>query len=398
MNSLTKLDFYANWVSIIKGDLNRIGGPLVFANHPGLDSIQLPFQGTDTEIAIINAALQDIFGYTAFVCLLAGIMTFREDSTRTLGYAIDFWNHPLDLQTKLLRKFVGRGLFDLKKGDIADTFLTHAPSFKRSKYWISLFTLGFKREQMITPIGQTIIDHYFTTFNPENYADYLYASHRLLDAIFSDYMGEYKMTPVLNKKSINGRIEAFNLLYGLFKPAFKTITQKHSGQETFLVNKLMQKTMDPLDKRQDPVGIDLYGLGKYHSSTTIKLGTKGRYASVSYEVDYDTLTKAFLTNRLTEDFLFTWLSSFSNIQNREISNYFLDFNYIWNSASIEIDGVQKVFSERFEEAYNILKGVIDMVTTTAPLKVKLYGRTEGGINNKLTIKTKPRPDGILPFI
>jgi len=39
---------------------------------------------------MIDAALQDVFGYTAFVCLLSGIMTFAEDSSQSLGYKISF--------------------------------------------------------------------------------------------------------------------------------------------------------------------------------------------------------------------------------------------------------------------------------------------------------------------
>ncbi|KKN36693.1 hypothetical protein LCGC14_0771070, partial [marine sediment metagenome] len=381
VNSITKLSFYTNWLSIIKGDLNRQGGPLVFGAHPGLDLIPLPFQGTDKEIAMIDAALQDIFGYPAFVSLLAGIMTFAEDSTRSLGYAIDFWNHPYELQSKLLRNFVGRGVYDTHPKDLANTFLSSMKGM-RARYWLSLFAIGFRRERVITPATNTLINNYFIRFEPKGFSDYIYASHRLLDAMFSDYMGLSKEIREVNKKGLKGRKEAFSLLYEAFKPAFGKITQKHSGQESFWVNELIKDVMNPFNKVHDVVHL-LFNLDKSGTSTSIKLvNSMDRLSTFDFEIDYNTLRESFFNRKLTENFLTTWTYSYNSMHDRATSSYFNDFDIVWDLHQLGF---------KLSEAYRVISDALGMIPKTSSeiVKVEFYARTENGIDRKVKISGKP---------
>jgi hypothetical protein len=372
--------------------LNRLGGPLVFNDHPNIKDIT-PLSETkktfeDGDILKIDEVLKDVFGYPAFVCLLAGIMTFAEDSSQSLGFRIDFLKHSNVIQSKLLKDFVGRALNDQSKKAITQNILTQMGLEGREKFWTSLFVFGFNRKQMVTPTNSYFIENYFRTFNPEFRYDYQEAISLFLSKSYSQYMGELKKVYELNKMNLEGRQEIFNFLNSLLLSSLESVDLKHSGQETWLVNQLMKYTISPTAEANDLTRKLLF-LQTKHKSTSIRLGTGlvGHTApTVAFEVSLDTLENAFESNKLTVDTLYTWLFSYESIQNRITStaNYYNDFNIVWNS---DRDG--KEFNERFYDAYKALFDMIDMVPKTADLKVELYARTENGIDRNLDITTKP---------
>ncbi len=135
----------------------------------------------------------------------------------------------------------------------------------------------------------------------------------------------------------------------------------------------------------------LYSLASTHDGKVIKLGPEGK-TSVSFEVDYDILQYFIDSGMMTSNALYTWQYSHLYVNNRRTSNYFNDFNLIWNSER-EIDGEMTSFAERFEKAYNVIDDIIKMVPKDdTNLKVEFYARTEGGIDKNLPITGKP--DGI----
>ncbi|KKN42980.1 hypothetical protein LCGC14_0707860, partial [marine sediment metagenome] len=403
VNNINKYEFYIAWLNIMKSG----AGVLVFSGHPSLSSITPFLDGnnnliiTDNDIAIINTALIDIFGYTAFVCLLAGIMTFRENSADSQGYKINFLKHDRLLQTDLLRNFVGRS-FERPFGDITESFLISNSNllYYRTRYWWSLFSFGFIREQIVYPSGNYFADNYFSRFEPETTRDYRDALDQMITKSFSGYASSD-----LIEKEVRGRIEIVNFLLEQFEGAYRSLTPMHSGQKIFLVNQLIKNIILPETIARDfTVKLLQLQMG-VSKSTSIKLGTtiggaSGGAPSIQFEVNDDLVIERILgenfKNSLTIDALYTMIHSYSQVGKRNVfgvsdyQNYFLDFDLPWNDNIREVDGKQMVFKDRFIEAHNILLEAIQKIpATTGTLKVELYGRSEGGINKNDEISAKP---------
>ncbi len=383
---LSKKSFYEAWLTIMQKDLGESdsdpGNLFVFGNHKNLRDIpnnrpwvqggDTSFEGTDEEIARIDTALIDKFGYPAFVCLLAGIMTFKEDFSRTLGYGIDFINHPQEEQSKMLRGFVGRAFHDTREDVISKDFLfrlTRNSEYRQATYWGSVFAFGFRRERDIIPYGSNFLDKYFALLEPKSSDDYLDAKNMLLNDIFSIYIGENKKVPELNKMNFNGRKEVFNFLFDLFSKAYQNKLPSHSGEKTFLTNKLIEYIMASNSKVKDFVSL-LNKIIRTHSAQSFQIG------SIKFEVNYDTLMDAFTRNKLTLNALYTFLFSYATIANRE-QVYFNDFDLAWKSSR---DG--KSFDERFEAAHDTIKTMIEKIPNDGSniVKVKFYPRKRGGID------------------
>ncbi len=175
-NDITPQQFYQEWFNKIQIDLN-LQTPLVFGEHKSLKSVS--FTGSSGQIAMIDAALQDVFGYPAFICLLGGIMIFSEDSSQNLGYRIDFIKHTQEDQAILLRNFLGRVLHDSNPKSIADQYLSgQLRRFPvRTFYWAEAFLFGFRRgNTIINPSSNYFTDNYYSTFEPELISDFSFAT------------------------------------------------------------------------------------------------------------------------------------------------------------------------------------------------------------------------------
>ncbi|KKM83073.1 hypothetical protein LCGC14_1313080 [marine sediment metagenome] len=383
---LSKKSFYEGWLTIMQKDLGESdsnpGNLFVFGNHknlrdipndrPWMQGADTSFEGTNDEIARIDAALIDKFGFPAFVSLLAGIMTFKEDSSRTLGYGIDFINHPREFQSKMLRNFVGRAFHDTKDKPIGNRFfnnLVSSSKYRQASYWGSIFTLGFKRERYIIPFSSEFLDKYFQVLSPKGPLDYLDARNMILNKIFSIYIGENKKTPELNKMNFYGRKEIFNFLFDLLSKTYENKVPRHSGEKTFLANRLIQYIMASTSAKKDFVH-KLNILLRTHSTQSFAIG------GVEFEVDYDTLIDMFTRNKLTLNSLYTFLFSRETIANRD-HIYYNDFDLAWKS-----NRDSKGFDERFETAHDIIKSMIEKIPNDGSnvIKVKFYPRKRGGID------------------
>ncbi len=385
-NSVNKKDFYSAWCEQIKTNLQLLPPQRVFdIRHSGILSIST-FAGTDEEYAMIDAALIDTFGYPAFVSLLAGIMTFIEDSSQSLGYDIQFLNHPQDLQSDLLRDFVGMGLYSPRNDPIVGHFLSNL-HIEELAYWTGIFTFGFKRKTFVTPTDNFFIENYFDVFDPASNVDYLHAQNYLIEISLSKYLGEAKKVRELNKMNIKGRQEIFEFLYKFLD----SYVFPYPGQKTWLANKLMQQIITPTSSgmSNDPVS-NLYRLGKTRSSVLFKLGSKYYPATVSFEVNEELLNNAFLDGMLTANTAYTWLFSGETVNNRKISAYYNDFNLIWYSER-RINGKLKRFDERLKTTYTVLEDMINKIpkSENGKVKVQFYSRTEQGIDANLRITDKP---------
>ena len=379
--NLDKFEFYIAWLTEMKSDLNRLGGPLVFSDHPTLNTITTYMENgkeklDGNSIALIDAALQDIFGYTAFVCLLSGVMTFVEDPTYSSGYRIDFLNHPAPLQAKLLNHFVGRGLYDSfpptatgLPRPFTRKFLTR---HNRLFYWTGLFTLGFRRERAINPLGSYFIENYFQNYEPDSTIDFGYAQRRIIDKSLSAYVGNFKRVTKLNDMNLIGRDEIFNFFLRTMKTAPRW-NDFDSNMQVLFINRLAQNIFNPkTDSRDFTTRLRRIQSKHITGRFGIKVGSTHFYFQVSYEM----LTKAFRESTLTINTLQSWAYTRSVIDDRAGSNFYNDFDIAWNKVGL---------GEKMFDAFNIVLRMFNMIPKGELVKIQLYGRTPDGIDSDFDI-------------
>ncbi|MHA1642116.1 MAG: hypothetical protein ACTSVX_05245, partial [Promethearchaeota archaeon] len=359
---LTIDKFYEAWLNLIKNDLAR-GTDGYFKDHRGnLES--LVFSASEDVYKKIDTALEDVFGYTTFISLLAGIMTFSEDNAHIGEYKIDFWCHNNEKQVKLLNKFVGRSLYDSRRGDLGQQYLDVDD---RHYYFASLFLFGAKRgERQIKPSSSFFLDGYFRKHIFLYHRDYKVATNRFIHRSFSEYLGKPKEVQKLNEMNMQGRLEIFIFLAKKLNDALDKITMPYEGYREFCLNLLMQRTIHPISSSTDVVLIlrDIFCTG---SSNVINIG------KASFEVTRDDLI-------ITPSILFTMVfNSYSmRARARDASGYFLDFNLVWGNLAPNI-----------KECYDVLTDILNKapVEERKLLKVEFFGRTQTGIS-RIDIKNK----------
>jgi len=83
-NSLAKLDFYKNWLSVIKKDLESGNPTGYFSGFEDLKSMTFTSNFDDTAnhelIKLMDIALIEAWGYSAFISLLSGILSISKDN------------------------------------------------------------------------------------------------------------------------------------------------------------------------------------------------------------------------------------------------------------------------------------------------------------------------------
>jgi len=114
--------------------------------------------------------------------------------------------------------------------------------------------------------------------------------------------------------------------------------------------------------------------------------TRSRSSSIAFDILQSEVKEAiFKGTILSENALYAMGFTYSRQ-----TGYFNDFDIHWNSER-QIEGKLVPFNERFEDAYGVVKDVIDKIPLTedGKVKVELYARTEDGINRNLPITEKP---------
>ncbi|MHA1985254.1 MAG: hypothetical protein ACW98D_01325 [Promethearchaeota archaeon] len=390
-NDITPQQFYEEWFNIIKNDLNR-DPPLVFGEPKSLKSVT--FTGSIDQIAMIDAALQDVFGYPAFICLLGGIMVFGEDSSQDLGYKINFVKHNQEDQATLLRDFLGRTLHDSNTKAIANQFLSgQLRRFPvRTFYWAETFLFGFRRGNVfINPPNSYFTNNYYDIFEPEIVSDFSFAT----EGILRKYYSEFISVPTKNQKHIDGRLEFFDLMNPKLKESLRIEQRRvdpniyHSGYEIILTNQLMKNIDAPSTQVNDFVS-RLENIGTTTLRDRFNLGVAYEGAGRSHWIGFEMsrngdLIPAIDGSKLTIDAFLTWRESYRVVKSRE-TGYFLDFDIALNSGLDQdlIDGYEKI------------KEMFDMVPKSAsPLKIELYARGKHGIDRNNPIKQKINAEGNL---
>jgi hypothetical protein len=351
--------FYKSWLDLIKNHLGR-GESQYFEKHRG-KLLTLEFAASEDVYMLIDNALEDAFGYTAFISLLSGIMTFSEDITISGGYKVDFWSHDNRLQVSFLNEFVGRHLGDRYSTSLSPKYLTSVP---RYKYFASLFLFGAKRgDRIIKPSSNFFIDNYYKEHILFSTTDYNRATRLFLDRSFSEFLGEPKKVLKLNEMNLKGRLEIFNFLSKKMNEALDKMGTTPENRKIFL-DLLMKRITNPKGDENDYTTI---------LREIFFTGSNGRFSvsvfgilEVSFEVTYSELI-----NDITPNQLFTMLFS---RKHRMDKGYYLDFDLIW-----------KDLAPKVKEAYNLIKKVIS--ETPQGKRVDFYQRTTDGIE---TITEKSR--------
>ncbi len=393
-NDITPQQFYQEWFNIIKNDLNPPNppSPLVFGEHKSLKSVT--FTGSSDQIAMIDAALQDVFGYPAFVLLLGGVMTFSEDSTQSFGYRIDFVKHSQQEQSTLLKDFLGRALHDTFPRDIGDKYLSGSIRgfTRRAFYWTETLLFGFRRgNSIINPPTTYFTDNYYDDFDPALVSDYSFATQEFLKRYFTEYNSVSKT----RQKHFDGRLEIFDLMFPKARESFEKERERidpsiyHSGSERIFINQLM-KNIDFPDQTAHDFVTKLKMLGTANSNERFVLGRSTEEAWggtwVAFEMTRNNdLIPAISNSKLTLDTFKTWRESNYAILNREESDYFLDFDIALNSG----------LDQDLIDAYRKIKEMFDMVPESDSLKIELYARGKNGIDRFNTINRKLNSENIL---
>ncbi|KKM69032.1 hypothetical protein LCGC14_1454910, partial [marine sediment metagenome] len=355
---VSKFNFYASWLSKIKNDLSN--GGTVFGKHPGLDS--MIFTGTDNQFAEIDAALQDVFGYIGFICLLSGIMTFAEDSGESNGYRVDFSVHPKIKQIALLNDFIGRGIYDHQSGDFSSSYLSSLEA--RLRYFTGVFMFGSKIG--LVPLENGFIDNYYYRFLPSGVKQFGDATNAFLNKHFLKYLGEPGSIKVLNEKLILGRTESFELIRSLsIKSSLKSV-------ETVQMNFLWKDFILPLSEDSDHSS-KLRGLTYKNKGFVMHL----KYGS-EFGVSTIDLNSAIDNSMITSNTYHSWLFN-ANLIGSGASNYYLDFDLV----------LKQGLDEKITSTFKKLEEIFALVPGGNTFKAKIYGRTTQGIDSRYTISSKP---------
>ncbi|KKM89650.1 hypothetical protein LCGC14_1246570, partial [marine sediment metagenome] len=354
----SRFNFYASWSSKIKNDLSNGGS--VFGSHPGLGS--MIFTGIDNQFAEIDAALQDVFGYIGFICLLSGIMTFAEDSGESSGYRVDFSVHSQIKQAELLNDFIGRGIYDHKSGDFSSNYLSSLQA--RLRYFTGIFIFGSKI--VLVPLENGFIDNYYSKFLPSGEDQFGDATNAFLNKHFLKYLGESGTIKVLNEKLILGRTESFELIRSLsIKSPLKSV-------ETAQMNFLWKDFILPLSESSD------------HSSKLRGLSykNKGFVMHLKYGPEFGVstinLNSAIDNSMITSNTYYSWLFN-ENLIGDGASNYYLDFDLVFKQG----------LDEKITSTFKKLKEIFALIPDGNTFKAKIYGRTTQGIDSRYTISSKP---------
>lgn len=381
-NSITKNQFYEAWFNIIKNDLdNQV--PVVFGKHKSLKDVTT-FTGSDREIFLINQALEDVFGYSAFICLLSGMMTFTEDSSESYGLRVDFTLHSNPLQLDLLNDFLGRGIHDTTTSKFSKRFFTLGTRYdfcKRVYYFSQIFNFGVRTDsQIITPTGSFFLDNYFIEFSPQNTYDYQYAGFHFLRRSYSQYTGNPKEVPKLNKMNIEGRAEIFDFLLNKLELILEK-SELSDSYKTILINKLMKYVIDPTQRMDFATALKQIYFRRNTDLDDIQplpitLDTAN---DIIIDVVYQELLAAFQDSSLTINTLYTWLYTGRTIAKRDTSEYYNDFDLVWSSG----------LGEKFMVTFKVLQDMFNMVPMGEELKIQFYARTRDGIDGLSRITGKP---------
>lgn len=327
---------------------------------------------------IIDAVLEDAFGFTAFMSLLSGIMTFSEDSSVSGGYKVDFWSHSDMLQIELLRNFVGRNLHGNQAGVLPDTFFK---TTRRHEYFASMFLFGSKRgNRRITTHSSYFLDWYYKRHILSSVGDYKRATDLFIQRSFSEYLesvrpltsyplGFFKDVPKLNEMSLKGRLEIYDFLVKKLVPIHMGPLSflPQSGKDIFL-NKLMERVMYPQSKSDDIVttlrnilftGSD----GNIRLDGQVSLGGKTTKFTIVLEVTYEELME-----NITPDQLFTMNFYYggANFNYR----YYLDFDLIWRDLASKVESAYNLINDKLEKA---------PIAEDEKLKVDFYQKTIEGL-------------------
>ena len=373
---VTRQQFYEEWFNIIQKDVKPPSPPnLVFKGHDSL-GVGL-YTGSDNQIAMINAALQDALGYPAFICLLAGIMTFAQDSDDSQEYRIDFSIHRSELQAKLLNDFVGRSHYDTTKGDIGPQYLSFKP--RKQIYFTGIFMFGTKLG--IMPLKNDFVANYYQLFNPKNPGDYLFAINQIINKHFSQFLGSPKEVKKLNTMLLDGVTEIYDFYENmLFDNNF---VYSSTILKTVDRVQLMRRIQNPGSRDVD-YSLFLRLLGFTKQSFEIKT-----WSGIPIAPNSNDLRSAIDSSLITSNAMYRWSFGVNQIS-EGVSQFYNDFDIVWSSG----------FSEKFMTAYDKLKEIFTKAPVGDTLKIDFLGRTTNGIdkNYKISTEQKDFPAGDYLYI
>jgi len=287
-----------------------------------------------------------------------------------------------------LNGFLGRALHDYKTTFISDSyFASRAGIFsKPAFYWSEIFLFGVTRGlnglnlPQIIPSQSNFIDSYYDLFFPETFSDYRDANLIFLFETFYKYIADGSQT--IRKANIIGRTEElFNFLANKFSlmlpPSLGTL---RPGFQKIFLNKLMKNLVLPGSEKTDWAK-RLYRVQSTNGKDSFPVGRISGYTWVFLETDSNEINNAFRNNRLTSNTIYTWKFSEYSIHSRINSDYFMDFDIVWDS----------ILREKFEAAHTLLYNAFSRIPTSpaASVTIRLYGRTNVGIDTMQTIDKSP---------
>lgn len=206
-HALKKLDFYQNWLLIMKNDLAR-KKPSGFLTGCGISihdafipiSDQKDFEEIRNHNLIfkIDWALIKFLGYIRFFMLLSGMIAIDEDNNFIP------LRHDFKTQSNLLSEFDIRPLHDDSITKIDDDYLEGYISIEGMRVpkilvvSNSFFTFGYyhqfrtlnppkKLAIKLTRQNSVFLKDYFNVFNPQNARDYMEALHLYLKDTFKRF-------------------------------------------------------------------------------------------------------------------------------------------------------------------------------------------------------------------
>jgi hypothetical protein len=357
--------FYKAWYDLIQNHLSK-GESEFISKELSLTLKKLLFAASENVYKFIDYALEEMFGYTGFMSLLAGIMTFSESSEVSGGYRIDFWLHTEAVQRDLLNKFVGRSLHDPNSGDLGKKFLSDNIAYS---YFASIFLFGAKRgDRLIRPSNSFFLDGYYSKHILLKNSHYSSAIEKFLYRSFSEFLEVQK----LNEMSLKGRLEIIDFLVKKLTIALETATlpQGSSFQtiKELFINMLITRIISPSSNMPsyNPV-VNLRQIYFTGSSNTITLTLAGGRVSdgglgqiqISFEVTKEELDGIITPNQIQT-------MNFDSIK----EGYYLDFDLVWPNLAPKVQEAYTLLKEMFEKA---------PISPDQQLTVKFYQRRPVGI-------------------